>query len=181
MQLITVAAFASAALAAPAAQSACTKAAQDLTFSIKDFTFDSQAIYSTPSHLATSEGHVDFDLAVSAKKQPIHCSADSVSTYPSYFDGQTWYDCEASDTFSAQFKYDLDTGLVKIKANWQCPDASFQASGKHVVEEEEDCDTETKTNKHWSLEHPGKFYQKITTTCADTLTTFKPSKISAVA
>ena len=59
--------------------------------------------------------------------------------------------------------------------------ATFDASGKHVVIEEEDCDTETKVNKNWSIEHPGKFYRKITTSCADKITTFKPGKISAVA
>jgi hypothetical protein len=49
------------------------------------------------------------------------------------------------------------------------------------VEEEEDCDTETKTNPNWSPSHPGKYYRKITTKCSDKLTTFAPSKISAVA
>lgn len=125
MQLITaIALLAGTAIAAPAAesQSQCLKAAKDLTFQIRDFTFDSKAIYSTPAHLATSQGDVSFDLAVSAKKVPIHCSASSVSTYPVYFDGKTWYECDATDTLSASFKYDLKSGLVKIKASWQCPE-----------------------------------------------------------
>ena len=88
MQLITVVALASAALAAPTAESACTKAAKDLKFEITDFTLNSSAIYSTPAHLATSEATVNFDLGVSAKKNPIQCSAESVSTYPNYFDGK---------------------------------------------------------------------------------------------
>lgn len=90
MQLITVVALASAVLAAPTAESACTKAAKGLKFEITDFTFNSKAIYSTPAHLATSEGTVDFDFGVSAKKNPIHCSAESVSTYPNYFDGKVY-------------------------------------------------------------------------------------------
>jgi polyisoprenoid-binding protein YceI len=122
MYLVAALALASAAIAAPVAESACTKAAKDLTFQIRDFTFNSKAIYSTPAHLATSEGAVDFDFAVSAKKNSIHCSATTVSTYPNYFDGTTWYECAASETFSASFKYDLDTGLVKLKAHWNCPE-----------------------------------------------------------
>lgn len=122
MQLITALGFAAVALAAPAPESQCLKAANDLTFQIRDFTFDSKAIYSTPSHLATSEGTVAFDFAVSGKKNPIHCEATSVSTYPTYFDGTKWYACDATDAFSASFKYNLETGLVNLKAHWNCPE-----------------------------------------------------------
>ena len=122
MQIIAALALAATAIAAPTAQSQCLKAAKDLAFQIRDFTFNSRAIYSTPAHLATSEGTVKFDFAVSAKKAPIQCSATSVGTYPAYFQGDTWYACEATDTFSAKFKYDLETGLVTLKAHWNCPE-----------------------------------------------------------
>ncbi len=92
MQLITVVALASAALAAPTTQSACTKAANDLTFEVANFTFNSTAIYSTPAHLATSEGTVGFDFGVSAKKITVHCSAETSSTYPNYFNGEVYKD-----------------------------------------------------------------------------------------
>jgi polyisoprenoid-binding protein YceI len=120
--IITVLALTATALAAPTAESQCLKAAKDLTFQIRDFTFQSRAIYSTPAHLATSEGTVEFDFAVSAKKVPIRCSATSAGTYPGYFQGNTWYACDATDTFSASFKYDLETGLVNLKAHWNCPE-----------------------------------------------------------
>ena len=67
------------------------------------------------------------------------------------------------------------------RANIVCSRASFDASGKHVVEEAQDCKTVDKTNPTWSPSNPGKFYRKITTNCSDKLTTFAPSKISAVA
>ena len=120
MRLLTTFALASAAIAAPAADSCTSDSSQSANFTISDFTFDGVATYSTPSHLATSEGTVSFNLKVSPIKKAIHCSAATTGTYPTYFDGKTWYECKDSDKLSASFKYDVETGVVKVKTHWYC-------------------------------------------------------------
>ena len=92
-----------------------------MNFVISNLEFNSLAKYSTPSHLATSQATVQFDFSITAKAETLTCKAQTVSTYPNYFDGTEWYDCDDTDDLSAQFKYDYTTGEVKVKANWQCP------------------------------------------------------------
>ena len=59
--------------------------------------------------------------------------------------------------------------------------SSWDASGKATIESEDECDTNIKKNKHWSLENPGKYYEQVSTSCFDNKVIFKPTKISGVA
>lgn len=116
---LTTLTLASAAAAIPAAAPACG-AGKTTDFIIKDFLFSSQATYSTPSHLATSEANVTFSLKLPTKPKLVSCSATTVGTYPNYFDGTELYDCVDGKTTSASFKYNSNTRKLVIKGEWSC-------------------------------------------------------------
>ena len=90
-------------------------------FDIKDFVFSSQARYSTPAHLATSQANVTFSLLLPTKPKALSCSATTAGTYPNYFDGTKTYKCVDGKTTSATFKYNFSTQKLAIDAEWTCP------------------------------------------------------------
>lgn len=94
MQFFTTAAIAALAIVTPAfaspapASTNCKLKSKDSNFTISNFEFNSLAKYSTPSHLATSQASVAFNIFVSAKDETLRCTAETDNTYPNYFDGE---------------------------------------------------------------------------------------------
>ncbi|OCK99911.1 uncharacterized protein K441DRAFT_537182, partial [Cenococcum geophilum 1.58] len=63
-------------------------------FTLKDITYSSQIIYSTPTHLAVADGHIEFNLTNSAVPYTTHCSGSSQWLY-NFFYGNIVYICNA--------------------------------------------------------------------------------------
>ncbi|KAK3710755.1 hypothetical protein LTR37_010174 [Vermiconidia calcicola] len=187
MKIASIALFASAATAA--VFDTC-KDSPNTEFTVDRYFFDSFAEYSTPSHLAKDNGKIEFDLMLSSVKKPIlRCSATSVIGYPIYFDGAEWFDCkDRSDQVAASFSYNLKTGDLKIRSEWNCPNgSSWKASGKTNVGGQGECEHFDYENPNWTVANPKKWYRRISTTCAPAIgyggetITFKPAKIESVA
>ncbi|XTI90476.1 hypothetical protein V2W45_1522251 [Cenococcum geophilum] len=92
-------------------------------FTLKDITYSSQIIYSTPTHLAVADGHIEFNLTNSAVPYTTHCSGSSQWLY-NFFYGNIVYICNArtgegmAKGASANFTFSNPAGTFTQNANW---------------------------------------------------------------
>ena len=98
-----------------------TATCRDLQYVVNDYTFQGEAIYSTPSHLAVTQASADFNLNLPfLNGDTVHCAAPQINAeYPVYSYGDTWYPCAVTDggvqACGAAWKVDL-TGELDLLA-----------------------------------------------------------------
>lgn len=63
---------------------------KDIVFTLSDITYESNYVYSTPAHLATSLGTIKFNLTNPAEPYVTHCMAQS-TRYSGFFYGDQTY------------------------------------------------------------------------------------------
>jgi hypothetical protein len=135
MMYLTTLLFA-VALCTPSAISSSIKARASLhgkcnkkaaSFTLKDIYFSSSVIYSTPAHLAVSQGHVEFNITNSAVPYKTHCQADSVGRLPDFFYGDVVYQCDAptgkgkgNGTGITTFTFSKSAGTFNVTQAWSC-------------------------------------------------------------
>ena len=75
---------------------------RNLRYIVNDYSFQGEAIYSTPSHLAVTEASAGFKLSLPFLSiQAVRCSASDIDAqYPLYSGGFTWYPCSSVDGIS---------------------------------------------------------------------------------
>jgi hypothetical protein len=95
-------------------------------FTLKDITYSSQIIYSTPAHLAVADGHIEFNLTNSAVPYTTHCSGSSEWLYD-FFYGNIVYICDArtgegvAKGASANFTFSNPAGTFAVNQTWSEP------------------------------------------------------------
>lgn len=90
---------------------------------LNQINYSSEMIYSTPAHLAVSDGTVSFDLINSELPYVVQCSQTS-SQSPGFFYGNQEYTCPmpsgASPGDAVSFTYNAADGTFNVNQTWSC-------------------------------------------------------------
>ncbi|KAF2396455.1 hypothetical protein EJ06DRAFT_240766 [Trichodelitschia bisporula] len=144
------------------------------TFTLSNINYNSSMIYSTPAHLAVSEGYIDFDLENSAVPYTAHCSAYSSRGFGFFFGDQV-YQCTVP-AGSASFTFSQPDGVFNVNETWtqehghRSQDYLGTGSGSITL----DCSTVVYTNPNWTI---GDIYSTTTETCQPGELTIKPTVV----
>jgi hypothetical protein len=93
-------------------------------FTLRDITYSSEIIYSTPAHLAVSDATISFNLTNKALPYTTHCTATSLR-YPDFFYGELVYKCDAPSgagigpAASANFTFSYPDGVFSVNQTWE--------------------------------------------------------------
>jgi len=148
------------------------------TFTLSNITYYSYLIYSTPAHLAVSQGSVNFTLTNSATSSSVFCAANSGQPF-AFFSGNIIYNC-TSGPDSPTFEY-TTTDLFQVNATWTCngPPQKWVCCVLYLCWSNHLCNSKTylgygtgtanlscvntdQITPNWTL---GEIYQYETTTC----------------
>ncbi|KAH8649484.1 hypothetical protein BGZ60DRAFT_422446 [Tricladium varicosporioides] len=155
------------ALLALCASSSCLPTDQKQVkpvFTLHNITYHSSVVYSTPAHLATKYGTVEFNLTNTAIPYTTHCIANS-QQYPDFFYGDIIYTCDAPPATAganakATFTFSYPGQSFAVNQTWSCngKDISVAGSGKGNMA----CTNDYWTNSNWTL---GQLYSIYSTDC----------------
>ena len=99
------------------------------TLQFYDITYSDNTYYSTPAHMATAIGTIDFSISNTAVNYKSRCSAlaDAIA-YPDFFYGNNTYPCTAPASAgtgaSTNFTYSRPEGKFSINSIWSCGEGS---------------------------------------------------------
>lgn len=105
-------------------------------FTLKNITYSSSLTYSTPAHLAVSEGQISFNLTNSALSYTTHCTGYS-SRLTDFFYGDIWYQCDAvtgkevGTGATANFTFSKPDGTFNVNQTWSCERGDRGHTEKH--------------------------------------------------
>ncbi|KAH6681305.1 hypothetical protein B0J14DRAFT_647716 [Halenospora varia] len=131
-------------------------------FTLHNVTYHSSVVYSTPAHLATKSGTVEFNLTNPAVPYTTHCTGYSMQ-YPDFFYGDIVYNCDAvpSNTDAkATFTFSYPGQSFSVNQTWSCDGKSFTVSGSGKANMA--CTNDVWTNSNWTL---GQLYSIYSTDC----------------
>jgi hypothetical protein len=92
-------------------------------FTLKDITYSSEIIYSTPAHLAVADATISFNLTNKVLPYTTHCTATSLR-YPDFFYGEIVYQCATptgagvGPVASANFTFSEPGGVFTVNQTW---------------------------------------------------------------
>ena len=95
-----------------------SKCAANPYFILQDIKFYSYVIYSTPAHLAVSEGFINFTLTNTADWSNAFCSGEGGTPFTS-FNGDLIYHCSTGHIYPS-FRYTFPSNLFQVNATWSC-------------------------------------------------------------
>jgi hypothetical protein len=101
-----------------------------LYMQLQEIDYHSYWTYSTPAHLAVSEGFVNFNIVNNLIQAPIKCSAEGTVPF-GFFYGDKSYNCDVSAipadfSASATFTFSSTDGTFGLNATWICYDSHLQ-------------------------------------------------------
>lgn len=88
------------------------------TFGLTNIYTYSYLIYSTPAHLAVSQGFINFTFSDSASQSPGLCQGSSNTPFD-FFRGDRDYPCLQAAPDTSSFRY-ISGGDFKINSTWTC-------------------------------------------------------------
>ncbi|TAQ90958.1 hypothetical protein B7494_g710 [Chlorociboria aeruginascens] len=159
--------------------------AEPPVFTLHNIAYSAEEIYTTPAHLAVSQGFMAFNLTSTAVAYSTNCSAVS-DMIPSFYYGNIVYQCDPlpgpAPVIASNFTYDEPTGQFSVNQTWNCDDGhnsySYFASGTGSVNLT--CEEESYYNANWTEGGPNPIYRELTTTCAPAELTIIPTDVSVV-
>jgi hypothetical protein len=89
------------------------------TFTLSEILYHQSEVYSTPAHLATYGGYIDFNLTNSNPAVPgiIHCSAVGMHLTAMFF-GEFNYTCASPPGVATNFTFDRPTNGFTLNQTW---------------------------------------------------------------
>ncbi|KAF2186447.1 hypothetical protein K469DRAFT_706418 [Zopfia rhizophila CBS 207.26] len=162
--LLPVLALIPSSLANPIAQK------RDLTFTLQDINYYSSMVYSTPAHLATYGGRIQFNLTNPAVSYLTRCDAWGRHLQDMFY-GESEYTCEApvGETGVTNFTYSRPNNAFTVNQTWTQDGKTYlgKISGTTNLQ----CVTDKWQNDNWTM---GQLYSITTVTCEPSELTLVP-------
>jgi hypothetical protein len=87
-------------------------------FILQDIKYYSYLVYSTPAHLAVSEGFINFTLTNTADRSDVFCNGEGGTPF-TFFNGDLIYHCSTSHGYPS-FRYTFPSNLFQVNTTWSC-------------------------------------------------------------
>lgn len=161
----------------------CSAAARDFQWTIENFSYHAQYIFTTPAH-QNSAGTVKFNVTNPALLYQGRCEATSTQL-SDFFYGTMNYKCQFPDgaKSSGSWAWSRPSGKLDFNQSWACSDlepqypATYNAYG--TVNLTLACTDTTYQNPNWTT--PGDIYSARTVDCEPQTFTLRPYQMTAVA
>ncbi|ORY04564.1 hypothetical protein BCR34DRAFT_591181 [Clohesyomyces aquaticus] len=151
---------------------------EPVTFALTDINYSSNMVYSTPAHLATYGGTIQFNVtnnAPAAVPYVTKCSAYGRHLQDMFY-GEIVYTCEqpVGAAGSTTFTFSRPDNSFAVNQTWTDYNGKTwfgQGSGKADLK----CKSETWQNANWTM---GQLYSTYTTTCETGSVTIVPTVVA---
>ncbi|KAF2263086.1 hypothetical protein CC78DRAFT_534352 [Lojkania enalia] len=143
------------------------------TLTLSDINYSSNKIYSTPAHLATYGGYIDFNVSNSnpAVSYVAHCSARGLHLND-FFYGELVYNCEVPDGVQSvtNFTYSTPGYRFTVNQTWVEDGKTYLAMGAGKADL--NCERTEWTNDDWEM---GQIYYTENVECETGSLTIVPN------
>jgi Alternaria alternata allergen 1 len=120
-----------ASISSASDQETSSKCVARAEFILENINYYSYLAYSTPAHLAVSEGFINFTLTKTADGSNAYCYGEGGTPF-NFFNGDIIYHCSdfqtSSSSSSSSFKYSYPSNLFQVNATWICQEGRPIAS-----------------------------------------------------